>query len=81
MESGSIGSRTPIVYVLEGTASFLVDEEWVDAPEGTFLMIPAGTAHDFENRGDRRAGILNVFIPGGFERDMPGIAEWFWRNR
>lgn len=70
-----------IFYVLEGTASFLVDEEWVDAPEGTLLMIPAGTAHDFGNRTDARVGILNIYIPGGFERNMPEIVAWFRRNR
>lgn len=44
---------------------------------GTFLRIPAGVTHDFENRTSRPAGALNVFIPGGFESNMPAIAEWF----
>jgi hypothetical protein len=44
-------------------------------------MIPSGTVHDFENRSGRRAGILNVYIPGGFERNMPEIVEWFRENR
>ena len=33
--------------------------------------------HDFENRTARRAGALNVFIPGGFESNMPAIVEWY----
>jgi hypothetical protein len=33
--------------------------------------------HDFENRTARRAGVLNVFIPGGFESNMPGIVDWY----
>ena len=33
--------------------------------------------HDFENRGDRRAGVLNLSVPGAFEPAMPGIVEWF----
>jgi quercetin dioxygenase-like cupin family protein len=66
-----------IFYVLEGTCRFLVGEDWVEAPAGSFLMIPAGTAHDVENRSDARTGVLNVFIPGGFERNMPAIARWF----
>jgi hypothetical protein len=32
---------------------------------------------DFENRTRQRAGVLNVFSPGGFEAEMPGIVEWF----
>lgn len=56
-----------LFYVVEGTMAFLTGTEWVDAPRGSFLRIPAGTTHDFENRSNGRAGVLNVFIPGGFE--------------
>jgi uncharacterized cupin superfamily protein len=49
-----------IFYVIEGTMSFLVDEEWRDAPRGTFLRIPAGVTHTFENRSQSRAGMLHV---------------------
>jgi mannose-6-phosphate isomerase-like protein (cupin superfamily) len=66
-----------VFYVIEGTMSFLVDGNWIDAPRGSFVLVPAGATHDFENRGDVRAGALNLSIPGGFERDMPGIVEWF----
>jgi mannose-6-phosphate isomerase-like protein (cupin superfamily) len=62
-----------LFYVLEGTMSFLVGAERVDAARGSFLRIPAGTTHDFANRGTVRAGVLNVFIPGGFETMMPRI--------
>jgi uncharacterized glyoxalase superfamily protein PhnB/quercetin dioxygenase-like cupin family protein len=62
-----------LFYVVEGTMSFLVGADWVEAPRGSFLRIPAGITHDFENRSDARAGVLNVFIPGGFEPHMPRI--------
>ena len=65
-----------LFYVLEGTMSFLVGSEWLDAPAGSFLRVPAGMTHDFENRGDSRAGVLNVFIPGGFEPMMPRLVAW-----
>lgn len=66
-----------IFYVIEGTMSVLVGDDWVDAGVGSFVRAPAGTTHDFANRTDRRAGVLNIYIPGGFERDMAGIVEWF----
>jgi mannose-6-phosphate isomerase-like protein (cupin superfamily) len=66
-----------IFYVIEGTPSLLVGTEWMDAPRGSFILIPAGITHDFANRTDARAGLLNVFIPGGFEARMPSIVEWF----
>lgn len=67
-------------YVIAGTMSILVGERWVDARPGAFVLIPGGTTHDFENRGAERAGVLNVWIPGGFEPNMPAIAEWFANN-
>ena len=66
-----------LFYVIEGTMTFLIGDQHVDATAGTFLRIPAGVAHDFENRTARRAGALNVFIPGGFESNMPAIVEWY----
>ena len=65
-----------LFYVVEGTMSFLVGTEWIDAPRGSFLRIPARTTHDFENRSDAHAGVLNVFVPGGFEPLMPRIVEY-----
>lgn len=69
-----------LFYVIEGTASILAGETWLEAPRGAFVRIPAGVMHDFENRTDARVGLLNVFIPGGFERNMPAIVDWFRDN-
>ncbi len=66
-----------IFYVIEGTMSVLVGDDWIDAGVGAFVRAPAGVTHDFANRTDKRAGVLNIYIPGGFERDMAGIVEWF----
>jgi quercetin dioxygenase-like cupin family protein len=69
-----------IFYVLEGTMSVLVADTWTHAAKGSFVLIPGGVTHDFENRGDTRAGVLNLSIPGEFERHMAGISEWFCRT-
>lgn len=69
-----------IFYVLEGSARFLVGTEWRTLEKGSFLRIPAGTMHDFENRSDAPVGLLNVFMPGGFEQFMPSIVKWFEDN-
>jgi mannose-6-phosphate isomerase-like protein (cupin superfamily) len=67
-------AQDEIFIVTEGTMWFLAGEDWVEAPAGTFLRIPAGVTHDFENRGTERATAFNVFIPGGgFEADF---ARW-----
>lgn len=69
-----------VFYVLEGTLSFLVGGEWVDCPAGSFVLAPGGSAHDFQNRGAVRAGALNISAPGGFEKNMGMIVDWFARN-
>lgn len=69
-----------VFYVLEGTPSVLIGDQWIDAAKGAFLRIPAKTTHDFANRTNEKAGMLNFFIPGGFERNMPAIVKWFEEN-
>ena len=69
-----------IFYVIEGTMSVLLDDRWIDAVQGTFVLVPAGVTHDFENRTSLRAGVLNFSCPGDFEQHMPGIADWFKMN-
>jgi mannose-6-phosphate isomerase-like protein (cupin superfamily) len=69
-----------VFYVIEGTMSFLLGERWIDAPKGSFVLVPAGVTHDFENRSSTRAGALNFSHPGDFEEHMPSIVEWFAKN-
>jgi quercetin dioxygenase-like cupin family protein len=69
-----------IFYVLEGTMSFLVGEKWQEAEKGSFIYVPAGIQHDFENRSNKKAVVLNIFAPGTFEEKMPKIIEWFKVN-
>lgn len=69
-----------VFYVIEGVMSFLIGEQWIDARQGTFVLVPAGTIHDFQNRSPARSGVLNFSIPGDFEKSMPAIVEWFAAN-
>jgi mannose-6-phosphate isomerase-like protein (cupin superfamily) len=68
-----------VFYVIEGTMSLRAGDDWVDAPVGSFVLIPGGMTHDFENRTDKRAGVLN-FSNSVFEPHMKSIAEWFKDN-
>lgn len=69
-----------IFYGIEGTTAILVGEEWIDLERGAMIRIPSKTIHDFANRTDEKSGFLNFFIPGGFERNMPSIVQWFEQN-
>lgn len=69
-----------IFFVIEGTMSFLIGDEWKEAPRGSFVLAPCGITHDFENRSNARAGVLSISIPGNFEKNMPNIVSWFKEN-
>ena len=60
--------------------SFLVDAAWIDAPRGSFVLVPGGMTHDFKNATDARATILNIGVPGGFEKGMPQVVQYFAKN-
>lgn len=66
-----------IFYVIEGTMSIFLGDRWIDASKGSFVLVPGGMIHDFENRSSRKSGILNFGVPGDFEEEMPAIAQWF----
>lgn len=64
-----------VFYVIAGTLSVCVNSDWSDAPAGSYIVIPGGSPHDFQNRGSARAGFIAFTAPGGFEEDMPDIAS------
>jgi mannose-6-phosphate isomerase-like protein (cupin superfamily) len=70
-----------LFLVTEGRLSIRVGDVWYDAPRGTFIRVPAGVIHDFENRSAEAATLFNVFLPGSFEPLMPAIVAWFEENR
>lgn len=87
MESGAPGpgahsheDNDDLFYVLEGTASILIGDDWITARAGAFVCAPAGTPHDFANHSDAPMRLLNIYVPGGFEDDMPAIVDWFRDN-
>lgn len=36
--------------------------------------------HEFENRSDQKAAVLNISIPGGFKSNMKMITDWYKKN-
>lgn len=54
-------------YVLEGRLRFKLGEDLRDAPAGSFVFVPHGVPHCFQNVGDTPAKILVLFTPGGME--------------
>ena len=67
-------SEDHVYYVLAGTLSLRLGDDWSHVNSGTCVVIPGGTPHSFENQGSERAGFLSFNSPGGFEERMPDIA-------
>lgn len=55
-------------YMLDGHFRFMVDDQLLDAPVGSFVFVPRGTVHCFQNLEDRPSHILVLFTPSGMER-------------
>ncbi|HMP94937.1 MAG TPA: hypothetical protein PKD90_18805 [Phnomibacter sp.] len=43
----------------------------------SFLHLPTITLNNFKKINTHTAGLLNFFISGGFERNIPAMVEWF----
>jgi quercetin dioxygenase-like cupin family protein len=54
-------------YVLEGELRFKLGGQMRQAPARSFVFVPRGTAHCFQNIGSEPARILVLFTPAGME--------------
>jgi quercetin dioxygenase-like cupin family protein len=55
-------------YVIEGELRFKLAGDVHRAPAGSFVFVPRGTPHCFQNVADAPARILVMFTPSGMER-------------
>jgi mannose-6-phosphate isomerase-like protein (cupin superfamily) len=62
-------------YVLEGTVLFLIGDEEISAPAGSFVLVPPGIVHMFSNPGHEPARILGLNQPAGLEQYLKEAAE------
>jgi quercetin dioxygenase-like cupin family protein len=62
-------------YVLEGTLRFKLGQDIQQAPAGSFVFVPAGTPHCFQNIGDAPSRILVLFSPAGMEAFFDRFAQ------
>lgn len=62
-------------YVLEGELRFKLGDTMQAAPAGSFVFVPRGTVHAFQNVGRAPARILVIFTPAGMEPFFERFAE------
>lgn len=63
--------------VLEGTIGVEVGGETFEAGPGSVVAKPRGVPHAFWNATDEPARILELIVPGGFERYFVELAQVF----
>jgi quercetin dioxygenase-like cupin family protein len=60
-------------YVLEGEVDFLVGDDWLRLPAGSFVAAPVGLRHAFATHDGQRARLLNIHAPStGFHERLRG---------
>jgi len=64
-----------LMYVLEGRLRFRLDGTDHSRPAGSFVFIPRGVPHTWQNAGEGPARILFVFTPAS-----PGMERFFERS-
>jgi mannose-6-phosphate isomerase-like protein (cupin superfamily) len=55
-------------YIIEGEMTFVIGDDEVPAPPGTFVLVPPGVEHAFRNDTDRAVRMFNIHAPAGFDR-------------
>ena len=66
-----------LFYVIKGSlAVYLHGENWFEAEKGSYIYIPGGTEHGFENRSDSTVGFMSINTPGGFENSISHIVKY-----
>lgn len=56
---------TEAFYVLDGTYTFMLNGDIVEAGPGEHIFIPVGAVHSFQNGGSEPARMLILNSPGG----------------
>lgn len=62
-------------YALEGDFRFRLEDEAWPGPPGSFVFIPRGVRHTWQNVGDSLGRFLFVVAPAGFELFFEPFAE------
>jgi len=63
-----------LFYVLEGEAGFRVGDEEFQAQPGSYVFAPRGIPHTIWNGGIRSHKVLDMIMPGGFEKYFEEMA-------
>jgi quercetin dioxygenase-like cupin family protein len=60
-------SQDELIYTLEGRFRVRLGDELLDLPAGSFIFIPRGTPHTWQNSGDMPARFFAALMPAATE--------------
>jgi quercetin dioxygenase-like cupin family protein len=72
-----VHTQDELIYTLDGTFRVKLGDELTEAAPGTFVFIPGGTAHTWQNVGEGEARFFATVMPAsiGFEQHFIRYAE------
>ena len=73
MPKGVVAAMAEVRVV--GTATFATADATHTAPAGTFVLVPPGAIHTFENDGDEECVLLNTFTPDLYVQYVRDLAQ------
>lgn len=68
-------SEDELLFVTDGRFRFNVGDEMHEGGPGSFLYIPRGVTHTWQNVDDRPSSMFVVFSPAGMERFFERFSE------
>jgi mannose-6-phosphate isomerase-like protein (cupin superfamily) len=66
---------TDMFFVIDGKLQFALGAETVEAPAGTFVLVPPGHVHTFSNPYDEPSRFLSIVAPAGLEQYFKELAK------
>lgn len=69
-----VHNEDELIYTLDGTFRIKLGETVAEAPPGSFVFIPAGTPHTWQNIGSRAARFFATVMPAA-----PSFEQFFTR--
>lgn len=64
-----------VIFVVDGHFRFRLEDILRDAPAGSFMYVPRGVRHTWQNIGNRPARLFVVFSPAGMEAFFERFSE------
>jgi quercetin dioxygenase-like cupin family protein len=69
------GREEETVFIVAGDFRWKLGDELKRTPVGSFVFIPRGVPHTFQNVGDEQGSMLITFAPAGMEGFFERLAE------